>query len=90
MEESLSMSRGLCSYALLSRGCFGRRNEIYRGGLRATTSHASLSPPDLFVPGPKGRESRPKINPVIIDAIGGLHLREILTNEGEGNDDVTH
>lgn len=56
MEESLSMSRGLCSYALLSRGCFGRRNEIYRGGLRATTSHASLSPPDLFVPGPKGRE----------------------------------
>lgn len=33
-----------------------RRNEIYRGGLGATTSHASLSSPDLFVPGPKGRE----------------------------------
>lgn len=40
--------------------------------------------------GGKGWTSRPKINPVIIDAIGGVHLREIVTNEGEGNDDVTH
>lgn len=35
-----------------------RRNEIYRGRPRTTTSHASHSPTDLFAPGPKGEPSQ--------------------------------